>query len=359
MNKSDQIPEYVFACLAKHANRHEQELLEKWLDECGNALLYRQLQQIDRMSADLQLYRSFNLTEARRKVLNAILSGRRRSFMNRLQRIAAVLFLPLFLASLVVLYRYQVLKNDLRESAVIQQIGTQPGTKTHFFLPDSTEVWLNAASTIKFPSEFSGTTRLIELDGEAYFRVFKNKRQPFIVKNGSFEVEALGTAFNFCAYSEDKKLSAALEEGKIRVSDKVADRSLLVNPGEQVHFSVEDRQLCKSQADVQNVIAWKDGRLIFNETPFSDVVLKLGRWFNADIQLSNETIAGYRYTATFTNESLKQVMELLKLTAPIDYSFESRLVSRDNHFTKERIRIWKGPDAKIKKQQFIRPMNKN
>ncbi len=349
MNKSDQIPEYVFACLAKHANRHEQELLEKWLDECGNALLYRQLQQIDRMSSDLQLYRSFNLTEARRKVLNAILSGRRRSLMSRLQRIAAVLFLPLFLTSLFVLYRYQVLTRDLRASEMTQQVSTQPGTRTHFFLSDGTEVWLNADSRLQFPSGFGRTSRMVELDGEAYVKVFKDGKRPFMVRNGSFEVEALGTAFNICAYSEDKRFAVALEEGKIRVSDHLAGRSLLVSPGQEARFSVEDRQLSMSPADVHDIAAWKEGHLIFNKTPFPDVVLKLGRWFNADIQLLDESVANYRYTATFTGESLRQVMELLKLTAPIDYSFEDRSVSKDHQFTKERIKIWTNLSEKIKK----------
>ncbi|MGV8090549.1 MAG: FecR family protein [Mangrovibacterium sp.] len=348
MEKSDQIPEYVFACLRKKATKQELEQLEKWLSQDDNAGLYRQLQQIDQMSADLKLYRSFDPDKARGNVLKAILQGKRLSFIDWTQRAAAILFLPLVLTSLFVLYQYKTLKNDLRTTSVIQQVDTQPGTKTHFFLPDSTEVWLNAATTIKFPSEFTGSKRTVELDGEAYFRVFKNKKKPFIVKSGSFEVKALGTAFNLCTYSEDKKFTAALEEGKIQISGKNANQSLILDPGELVHYSVEENQFTRSQVDVQDIIAWKDGRLIFNQTLFSDVVLKLGRWFNADIQLSDQTIANYRYTATFTNESLKQVLELLKLTAPIDYSFENRVVTTGNHFTKERIRIWKNPNAKIK-----------
>ena len=358
MKESDQIPGYVFACLEKKATKQDLELLKEWLCESGNALLYRQLKQIDQLSSDLILYRSFNIPAARGKVLKAILSTKRLFWLDWVQRIAAVLFLPLVLASLFFFYQYKVLRSDLHAVAVIQQIDTQPGTKTHFFLPDSTEVWLNAASTIKFPFNFTGTTRLIELDGEAYFRVHKNKKKPFVVKNGSFEVEALGTMFNLCAYSEDKRFTAVLEEGKIQVSEKTANQSLVLNPGEQVYFSIEENQFNKSQVNVQDIIAWKDGRLIFNQTPFSDVVLTLGRWFNADIRLADQSIANYRYTATFTNESLKQVMELLKFTAPIDYSFEDRLLTYDNHFTKERIEIRKNTNAKIRNPQLTKPMKK-
>lgn len=348
MKESDQIPEYVFACLEKKATKQDLELLKEWLCESGNALLYRQLEQIDQLSSDLILYRSFNIPAARGKVLKAILSTKRLFWLDWVQRIAAVLLLPLVLVSLFFFYQYQVLRNDLHAAAVTQQIGTQPGTKTHFFLPDSTEVWLNAASTIKFPFNFTGPTRLIELDGEAYFRVHQNKKKPFIVKSGSFEVEALGTMFNLCAYSEDKKFTAALEEGKIKVSGRGADQSLIIKPGELVHYNPARDQLTRSQGDIRDIIAWKDGRLIFNQTPFADVVLALGRWFNADIRLADQSIANYRYTATFTDENLKQVMELLKFTAPIDYSFADRRRGKDNQFTKEKISIRKNPNVKLK-----------
>ncbi|HBL74135.1 MAG: hypothetical protein A2W90_22485 [Bacteroidetes bacterium GWF2_42_66] len=341
MKETHQIPDFVFSCLRKTATEQETFLLNEWLIEADNADLYRQLQKIDQISSDLHLYRSFDLASGRREVRKGIRSAKQASLFLRMQRVAAILFLPLILTSLFVVYQNKMLKDDLRVSAVLQQIDAQPGTKTHFFLPDSTEVWLNSASTIKFPSVFSGTIRLVELDGEAYFKVYKNKRKPFVVKNGSFEVEALGTAFNLCAYSEDNKFTATLEEGKIKVNERTVNKSLVISPGEQVRFSIQEKQLNKSDVDVQDIIAWKDGRLVFDQTPFSDVVLALGRWFNADIQLTDQSIANYRYTGTFTDESLSQVMELLKLTAPIDYSADKRSITEGNNFTKERIQIRK------------------
>lgn len=343
MNENEQIPDYVFACLQNIGTEQEKLLLKQWLIEPSNTKIYSQLQKIDQLSTDLSLYRSFNLETGRKKVQKSISSTKTALTFIRLQRIAAILFLPLILASLLVVYQNSLLKDDLRASVVLQQIDAQPGTKTHFFLPDSTEVWLNSASTIKFPSVFTGTTRLVELDGEAYFKVYKNKRKPFIVKNGNFEVEALGTIFNLSAYTEDNKFLATLEEGKIKVGHNATYQSLIILPGEQVCFSAGAKQLEKLKVDVQDVIAWKDGRLVFNQTPFSDVVLALGRWFNADIKLADQSIANYRYTATFTNESLDQVMELLKLTAPIDFKKENRVVIEGNQFTKAKIQIHKKP----------------
>ncbi len=341
MKEPDEIPGFVFACLEERATKQEKIQLNEWLNKADNATLYRQLHKVDQFSSDLRLYRSFDLFRGRWKVQKAIRLAKYTTILSRAQRVAAILFLPLVLASLFIFFQNRMLKDDLRALSVIQQVDAQPGTKIHFFLPDSTEIWLNAASTIKFPSVFSGKIRLVELNGEAYFKVYKNKRKPFIVKNGNFEVEALGTAFNLCAYSEDKKIMATLEEGKIRINEKSLNRSLEINPGEQVRFSVQSKQLSKLVVDVEDVTAWKEGRLVFNQTPFSDVINMLGRWFNADIQLNDPIIANYRYTGTFTSESLYQVMELLKLTAPIDYSAEKRSINEGNAFTKERIRIRK------------------
>lgn len=335
------IPYFVSANIQNTATEEEKLLLAEWLKIPGNAILYNQLRKIDTLSSDVKLYRSFDPVSARKKVERVIRETRKTKVLSRFQRVAAVLVFPLALFSLLVIYQNRILKNDLNSAAVLQQIDTQPGVKSHFFLPDSTEVWLNAASSIEFPVVFTGNTRLVKLDGEAYFKVYKDKSKPFVVRNGTFEVEALGTAFNLCAYSGDKRFMATLEEGKIKVSQTAINQSLLVVPGEQVSFLNDNQQFSKSTVVVDDFIAWKDGRLVFNKTPFFEVVLTLNRWYNADIQLVDESIAGYRYTATFTNESLSQILELLKLTAPIDYTVESRMIKSNNSFTKEEIKIFK------------------
>ena len=350
MKEIDQIPDFVFSCLQKKATKEELAQLENWLDEGNHAVLYQQLQQIDQMSFDLKLYRSLNFDKARRKVLSAISPGKKLSLAKWMQKVAAILVVPLIVTCIFILYQYKITMSNRYDSSVVQEIETQPGTKTHFILPDSTEVWLNAATIIKFPSVFTGSRRLVELDGEAYFQVYKNKRKPFVVKSGSVEVEALGTAFNLCAYLEDKRFVAALEKGKISVYEKNANQQLILNPGEQVRYIEGEGQLHKSTIDVRNIVAWKDGRLVFDRTPFPDVVLTLGRWFNADIQLADPSLEDYRYTATFTSESLKQVMDLLQLTAPIEYSSESRFLIKNNQFTKEKIFIRRNPNAKFKQQ---------
>lgn len=349
MDQIKNIPDFVFACLNESATEEDLRKLDKWLAEAGNSHLYKQLQAINSLSHDLNLYRSFDIKTARKRVVQEINKRRRTILLHKLQRYAAILLLPVLLAAGFFIYETINLKQEISNSVVIQTVNTQPGTRSHFFLPDSTEVWLNSSSSLRFPSVFKGSTRLIDLNGEAFFKVHKDKKKPFIVQNNGFRAKALGTAFNFCAYTGDKKFSATLEEGKIQVTELSINKTFLTLPGEQVNFLIPEKKFTKSSVNVQNIIAWKNGRLIFDQTPLSDVVLALGRWFNADIELVDPSIANYRYTATFTNESLRQVMDLLELSAPIKYSMTERSMTDNNSFTKELIQIYRNSNVEFKK----------
>lgn len=347
MIKQKNIPDFVFACLQKTSTERDIEKLHQWLKLDSNAQLYSQLKKIDIISNDYKLYKSFDISSAEKTIKETIRKRKKKIFILTIQRYAAILLLPTLLLAAFYIYKADTLNRDLSQMNTIQEINTQPCTRNHFFLPDSTEVWLNSSSTISFPSVFNGSTRLVELNGEAYFKVYKNKKKPFIVKNGEFKVMAVGTAFNFCAYTGDNKYSVALEEGAIKVcegslnKDRKVNKMTFAKPGEQVTFFNYEKKMIKSLANIQNIVAWKEGQLIFDKTPLSDVILSLERWFNADIKLEDKTIANYRYTATFTNESLIQVLDLLEMSASIEYSITKRSKSIYNTYTKQLITIRK------------------
>jgi ferric-dicitrate binding protein FerR (iron transport regulator) len=180
------------------------------------------------------------------------------------------------------------------------------------------------------------------LEGEAIFKVYKNKKKPFIVGTSSMEVEAVGTEFDVSAYSGDLKFSTTLAEGKVKITDREKpDQVMTINPGSQLNYDTQNKTYKAENVKVQDVIAWRDGVLIFNETPFYEVAAKLGRWFNADIQINDQSIANYRFTGTFTSESLDQVMDLLTLTTPISYSSNKRKILDNRTFTKQQVKIMK------------------
>ena len=348
MKEGNQIPEYVFASIERKANEQESKLTKEWLNNPENQKIYAEIEEINSLSNDLKLFNRFNLYLGKIDIQKKIRQVKTRYLLTTIQKIAAILLVPVLFGSLWILYQNNNLKKDLVAAEVIQEIKSQPGVKMQFLLPDGTEVWLNAASKIKFPTVFRGGTRSVELDGEAYFKVFKNKQKPFVVKAQNVEVTALGTAFNLCAYKEDNTFYTTLEEGKVRVIDtENTNKQYILNPNEQILFNIKDKTFSKSIVNVDRITSWKDGKLIFDEIPFQQVVLTLGRWFNANILLADQSIANYRYTGTFINENLDQVLELLKLTAPIEYSYKKREPGENNEFTKEEIIIREDPGATL------------
>ncbi|MGV8095050.1 MAG: FecR family protein [Mangrovibacterium sp.] len=346
MKKDTTIPEYVFDYLHGKASEQQRALTEIWLMQPDNKLAFDQMKKIISLSGDLKLFEKFDLQEGKDSVHDQMRKNKQIRLMYRLQKIAALLLLPVLVYAGWSFLENNRLKKEMASVQVSQEIRTQPGIRSFFVLPDGSKVWLNSASTIKFPSVFNDDTRTIELDGEAYFEVAENKSKPFIVKSGTLDVTALGTAFNLCAYSDDSEISTTLAEGKVIITTyQGKEEQYILEPHEQLNFGKYSFKVSKNQVNVYNVIAWKDGKLIFSDTPFHEVVQKLGRWFNTDIKLADESIANYRYTATFTNENLSQVMELLTFSAPIEFTSTHRQMQKNNNFSREQIIIRVKPDA--------------
>jgi len=342
METHDHIPDFLMAYLNGEANDEQKQLVIEWLKSPENNNLFQQLKKIDSLTIDLNLLRQFDLDKGKQQVRKKYRVNKVVSISVWMQRIAAILFIPVVLGGIWFYLQQNELRKNLAVLMVTQEIITQPGTKTHLFLPDSTEVWLNAASSLRFPSAFAGNERRISLEGEAIFKVYKNKKKPFIVSTSSMEVEAVGTEFNVSAYSGDLKFSTTLAEGKVKITDLTKpDQVMFIDPGAQLNFDTKNKTYKAKQVRVQDVIAWRDGVLIFNETPFYEVAAKLGRWFNADIQINDQSVANYRFTGTFTSENLDQVMDLLTLSTPISYSISKRKILDNRTFTKQHIKIMK------------------
>jgi transmembrane sensor len=348
METHDQIPDFLQAYFHGEANEEQKQMAIEWLKSPENNEVFQQLKKIDSLTADFNSLHQFDLQEGKQQVLRKYRVKKVFTITGWMQRIAAVLFIPVLLGGILYYLQQNELRKELNVLMVSQEINTQPGTKTHLFLPDSTEVWLNACSSLRFPSVFAGNERHIALDGEAIFKVYKNKKKPFIVSTSRMDVEAVGTEFNVSAYSDDLEFSTTLAEGKVKITDRVKpDQIMFIDPGAQLNYNTKDKTYKAENVRVQDVIAWRDGILIFNETPFYEVAAKLGRWFNADIQINDRSILNYRFTGTFTSESLDQVMELLTLSTPIAYSSSKRKVLDNRSFSKQEIRIWKNSHVKL------------
>jgi len=160
-------------------------------------------------------------------------------------------------------------------------ISTPRAAQYQVILSDGTKVWLNAASSLRYPTSFSGQDRKVELTGEGYFEVTKNKDKPFHVRVGAIEVEVLGTHFNIMAYDDEAAIQTTLLEGSVKVNYN--SQSEMLKPGKQASLSRTDNKMTTGDANVQQVVAWKNGYFYFDKSDVKTIMRQVSRWYDLDI----------------------------------------------------------------------------
>ena len=175
---------------------------------------------------------------------------------------------------------YDVKKADAGE-VLYNTMSTAKGRQYQLILSDGTKVWLNSASSIRYPAAFAGNVRTVAITGEAYFEVAKDKAKPFIVTVNNMEVKVLGTHFNINAYADEEAIKTTLLEGSVQVSN-AADVAMLV-PGQQSRLYKTGAIQTISNADLEEAVAWKNGVFIFNNADIQAVMRQVGRWFDLEI----------------------------------------------------------------------------
>lgn len=228
---------------------------------------------------------------------------RQLSFFQKVGRVAAVL-LPLCIIAGGYLY-YSSIANSLIEVSVAY------GDKKHLVLPDSSEIWLNAGSSLKYPKSFAGKERLVYLDGEAYFTVKKNSTKPFIVKASQVSVKVLGTRFNMKAYPDDERITTTLASGKVEVNTPSQNPKIL-KPNEQLSYNKKTSHITITTIPASDTDSWVTGKLIFTNASLAEIQQTLERRYNVAIQNRTSFPETTRYTVRFLqNEDLEQVLNVL------------------------------------------------
>ncbi|GAA4906164.1 FecR domain-containing protein [Mucilaginibacter defluvii] len=189
----------------------------------------------------------------------------------------------------------------------INEISTPRGGEYQVVLPDRTHVWLNAATTLKFPTAFTGKERVIELDGEAYFEVAKDKKHPFIVRSNGQSVQVLGTHFNIKSYKDESAIVTTLLEGSVTVT-KNGHQTLLI-PGEQ---AIATDKIQVSEVDVDAAVAWKNGKTVFDHNDIPTMMRGLSRWYNVDVEYRG-SVPQRSFTGGISRQSnLSGVLKILQ-----------------------------------------------
>jgi transmembrane sensor len=321
-------------------SRVENDELESWFSESKeNSLYYQELKNLWQILNPAFEPDSIDINEAERKFMKQI---HERKFINSniivwWQRVAAIIIIPLIIA--VAYLSYVQLFTSSKVDVAYQEISSPPGMSSKINLPDGTVVWLNSGSKLRFPVMFASQERNVFLSGEGYFKVKSDKQHPFIVFTDKMHVTATGTQFNVEAYQTDSITAVTLIEGKVDVNIGTSIVEKL-KPNQRIVLNSNSNIFTVIETEAQHWGAWKDGILAFRNEPLSDVFKRLGRTFNVDIKVKDTVAARQLYRATFQEESLDEILRLLKLSAPIRYKKVERTKQNNNYFNRQLIEVY-------------------
>jgi len=208
--------------------------------------------------------------------------------------------------------------------AKMQTLHVPAGQRAEITLQDGTKVWLNAKTTLTFPSQFSGNNREVKLDGEGFFDVTHNKAKSFIVNTRKFNVKVLGTKFNLIAYSGNEDFKTSLLEGSVEVMQQGRTNGIMLKPNEQA-FLENDRMIISSIKNMDYFL-WREGIISFDDASFTELINRLELYFDLTIEVKKTQILNYRYTGKFRmKDGVEHILQVLQLINRFEYRIDEKL----------------------------------
>ncbi|MGQ8335122.1 FecR family protein [Sunxiuqinia sp. A32] len=289
----------------------ELEMLDYWLakiqlDENVEAWLADNWKQASDLENDI----SFADIKARIKKENDRFKRQKiRHYLYKLQKIAAILLLPVLLVT-----SWLLIENS-KESNEWFTLSTLPGERTHIVLPDGSEVWINVASQLEYPSSFNQNNRSLKLQGEAFFKVAKGQKLPFEVSAKDFKVKAIGTEFNISAYTDESKSMTFLEEGIVELTYAPLnqhERVFEMKPGEKTIIDSNEETIKLLPSSDTNYGNWRSGELYFDNEPMDAVFRKIERWYNVKIHFKSDEYEGETLVVNLEEgETIERLFEII------------------------------------------------
>lgn len=247
--------------------------------------------------------------------------SRIRKLIFNVSKIAALLIMGLLLG-LSIQY--------LKKSEPVNFTSIAPkGSVSQMVLPDNTIVYLNAGSQLKYTVEGLKGKREVFLEGEAWFDVTKNEKKPFVVHTPFYEINVTGTQLNVKAYKTDAEIVTTVEQGSVQITSgdnlKLAQTTILQS-GEQLVYNTQSKTINVKDVETRVFTAWKDNKLIFINMNLKELIVILERKYGVDIQVANNLILNYHYDGTIKDETILEVLDLLKETLPVKYRIEGQTI---------------------------------
>jgi len=390
MKNSFKIAELIAKKIKDEISEDEQSELDKWInDSPQNRTQYENSIDTKNQINKLKSYNSYNKQDVWKKIEEKTRAPKTISLNRRIMRYAAAILLPLFIAGGVT-YKYlsqdkvslasidetikpgsqkavlflsnggtvELNENnaeedfkekgvqidnrngqlhytaqngaDAKKELVYNELKTPRGGGYNLKLADGTQVWLNASSSLRFPVEFSDSTREVYVSGEAFFKVSHNGK-PFIVKSQGTDIRVLGTSFNVSAYSDEHLVTTTLVEGKVQLEThtKSSDhiKKTVLTPGLQAIFDKAKEDIVVNKVVTSQYTSWMKGKLEFKNQDLDLVMKKLSRWYDFEYTFKNESARDYHFSARInSDESISSVLQMLEMTTNVKFEIENNTI---------------------------------
>ncbi len=341
----EQVDTLIVRYSTSQLTEYEMYQLNEWIHQSRENLTYYHT---FRNLLDHRHEVEIQTANALQKVFNRIQQRRVQHAFTLIQKIAALLFLPLLIGTLWLIAQ-QINERQTAQNQITTIISPF-GSVSNFTLPDGSKVWLNAGSRLEFPDHFSKAERQVKLVGEAYFEVHSDENSPFIVETPMLSVKATGTRFHVMSYQKQQP-SVSLAEGKVMVyvaaKQQLESRKISMFAGQHISLDTNSLVYETETGDTYKHIAWKDGKLIFRNDLMTDIMLRISLQYNVDIEITDPQIKQNRYRATFENESLTELLDLLNLATPFSYHEINPVPQSDGSFSRRKVIISRAINAPV------------
>jgi transmembrane sensor len=345
--------EFIIDYLSGDMNDSQEADFQKWLKEDkANRKLFNEYKDIWQASL---FYRKdmFHPEDAYYKIntrIETVAAAKR--FL--IYRVAAAIIIGFIIGGLSTYLFLNRIK--LNNNITYHEISVPLGAKSMVNLPDGSEIWLNAGSKLKYSNLFNASNREVILEGEGYFNVSKNEKLIFTVNTADLSIKAVGTIFDVKAYPEENTIKTVLIEGKINIQKQMAgknSRSVTLLPNQSATYFKSDAKIFVTEAtnidkklddikktlsvkkgniylakEVESAIytSWKDEYWIFKSEPLSELAKKIERRYNVIISFESENLKKYRFSGSFKDETLEQVLNAIELSSPVKFSINGRYI---------------------------------
>lgn len=332
--KDNNIHDIIGKYLAKEITDNEVLIFNEWVNRCDENLnefnLHKKAWEETRIrytteGSDLVFREVLNKIDDHNEVVesNTPKKAHRRIYVKVgfISKIAATFLIILAFGYLIIRNIENAPPEDT-SVAIIEKINPA-GQKSKTFLPDGSEVWLNAESKLSYPEMFSDSIREVLLEGEAFFSVVKNPEKPFVVRTGNISTTVLGTSFNIHAYTNEPSTYVALQSGKVKVDIKSAqgNREMFLEPGEGISYNRSSHLTVKEEFDEDILLGWKDGIINFEDANVDQVFSTLSRWYGVEFEIKNKKNESWTYEGTYKDETLENVLKGISFTKSFSYDF--------------------------------------